>query len=128
MPSQTYWAWFEAIRSKQRVRYIHKGHPREGCAHVLGLDKDAREKVLVCRVLPGRTAGEEWRCLFVSDTASIVPISGGWLNGPESHKQRNSCVVAVHIDVNQAAEQLFEWAGAKAPKNPGLKKKKPRTR
>lgn len=133
MPSQTYWAWFGAIRNKRRVCYIYEGKPREGCPHVLGLDKDGKEKVLVYRIAPGG-AQPQWRCLFVARTAIAGPADGPWLES-NSHKQRNSCVVDVHIDVNRAAEQRFDWAGAKkkrpdskTPAKRTPKKKNPRTR
>jgi len=145
LASARYRSWFDAIRNKRRVFYIYKGEPREGCPHVLGLAKDGNEKVLVYRILPG-SARPEWRCLFVAEAAIAGPAEGPWLEG-DSHKQRNSCVVDVYIDINRAAEQRFDWAAAKKPrprskqsgkktagarKKPGTessrKKKKPRTR
>jgi hypothetical protein len=111
MPSARYRDWFDAIRNKRRVCYIYRGRPREGCPHVLGLDKDAGEKVLVCRIVPGGSQ-PQWRCLFVAETAIAGPVHGPWLEAG-SHKQRNSCIVDVHIDVNRAAEQRFDWAAAK---------------
>jgi hypothetical protein len=108
--SGIYGDWFKAIRNKQRVSYVHHGHSREGCPHVLGLDKDGKEKVLVCRVIPGRKGPGEWRCLFVSDTAQILPAAGEWLERA-GHKQRNSCVIEVDIDVNRAADQRYRWPG-----------------
>jgi hypothetical protein len=133
--SKIYRDWFKAIRNKQRVGYIHDDHPREGCPDVLGLDKDGKEKVLVRRIHPGREDSAEWRCLFLSDTTQVTPISGKWLEG-NSHKQRNSCIVDVHLDVNRAAEQLFDWTTMRMPRPPASKqvgntspkKKKPRTR
>ena len=50
MPGTRYRDWLNAIRNKRRVCYIYEGKPREGCPHVLGLDKDGAEKVLVYRV------------------------------------------------------------------------------
>jgi hypothetical protein len=133
MPSARYREWFDAIRTKRRVCYIYQGKPREGCPHVLGLDKDGEEKVLVHRIAPGGSQ-PQWRCLFVAETAIAGPAQGRWLEG-NSHKQRNSCIVDVHIDVNRAAEQRFDWAAAKKQRAPrkasaksSAKKKKPRTR
>jgi hypothetical protein len=133
MPSARYREWFDAIRTKRRVCYIYQGKPREGCPHVLGLDKDGEEKVLVHRIVPGGSQ-PQWRCLFVAETAIAGPAQGPWLEG-NSHKQRNSCIVDVHIDVNRAAEQRFDWAAAKKQRAPrkasaksSAKKKKPRTR
>jgi len=68
MPGARYRDWFDAIRNKRRVCYIYEGKPREGCPHVLGLDKDGAEKVLVYRVVPGGSQ-PQWRCLFVAKTA-----------------------------------------------------------
>jgi hypothetical protein len=133
MPSARYREWFDAIRNKRRVCYMYQGKPREGCPHVLGLDKDGEEKVLVHRIVPGGSQ-PRWRCLFVAETAIAGPAHGPWLEG-NSHKQRNSCIVEVHIDVNRAAEQRFDWAAAKKQRAPrkasaksSAKKKKPRTR
>ena len=133
MPSARYRDWFDAIRNKRRVCYIYQGKPREGCPHVLGLDRDGEEKILVYRIVPGGSQAQ-WRCLFVSETAIAGPAHGRWLEG-SSHKQRNSCIVDVHIDVNREAEQRFQWAAAKkvsaarkASVKSGAKKKKPRTR
>jgi hypothetical protein len=108
MQSAIYQDWLDAIRSKRRVAYAYKGERREGCPHVLGLDKDGIEKVLVYRIIPGSRLPGEWRCLFLSKTAGLKPVSGEWLEG-DSHTVRNSCIVEVHIDVNRAAEQLFDW-------------------
>ena len=133
MPGARYRGWFEAIRNKRRVCYIYEGKPREGCPHVLGLDKDGEEKVLVCRIT---SAGSQpqWRCLFVAESAIAGPAHGPWLAG-NSHKQRNNCIVDVHIDVNRAAEQRFDWTTAKGPRpekkaavKGGPEKKKLRTR
>ena len=133
MPTARYRDWFEAIRHKRRVCYIYQGKPREGCPHVLGLDKDAQEKVLVCRVVPGGSQ-PQWRCLFVAETAIAGPAHGRWLEA-SSHKQRNSCIVDVDIDVNREAEQRFDWTGVKKQRvttktvsQKSAKKKKPRTR
>jgi hypothetical protein len=133
MPSARYREWFDAILNKRRVCYIYQGKPRDGCPHVLGLDKDGEEKVLVHRIVPSGSQ-PQWRCLFVAETAIAGPAQGPWLEG-NSHKQRNSCIVDVHIDVNRAAEQRFDWAAAKKQRPPrkasaksSAKKKKPRTR
>jgi hypothetical protein len=97
------------------------------------LDKDREEKVLVCRIAPGGSQ-PQWRCLFVAETAIAGPAQGRWLEG-NSHKQRNSCIVDVDIDVNRKAQQRFDWAGAKGQRAPGkasaksrASKKKPRKR
>jgi hypothetical protein len=134
MPSARYRGWLETVRNKRRVLYMYQGKWRDGCAHVLGLDKDGQEKVLVYRIVPGRSRAPQWRCLFVADTAIAGPAHGPWLEG-NSHKQRSSCIVDVHIDVNRAAEQRFDWAGMKKQRSEGKgaakrtpKKKKPRTR
>lgn len=130
MPSTRYRDWFDAIRNKRRVCYIYQGKPREGCPHVLGLDRDGAEKVLVYRIVPGGSQ-PQWRCLFVAETAIAGPAHGRWLEAG-SHKQRNSCIVDVHIDVNREAEQRFRWAAAEKPRKTipksSAKKKKPRTR
>ena len=129
MPGTRYRDWLNAIRNKRRVCYIYEGKPREGCPHVLGLDKDGAEKVLVYRVVPGGSQ-PQWRCLFVAKTAIAGPALGRWLEA-SSHKQRNSCIADVHIDVNREAEQRFDWATVKeqrAAKRTIAKKKKPRTR
>jgi hypothetical protein len=133
MPSARYRDWFDAIRNKRRVCYIYQGKPREGCPHVLGLDRDGKEKVLVYRIAPGGSQ-PQWRCLFVAEAAIAGPAHGRWLAG-NSHRQRNSCVVEVHIDVNREAEQQYQWAEPKkqrptkkASVKSNAKKKKPRTR
>ena len=133
MPSARYRDWFDAIRNKRRVCYIYQGKPREGCPHILGLDRDGKEKVLVHRIAPGGSQ-PQWRCLFVAETAIAGPAHGRWLEA-SSHKQRNSCIVEVHIDVNRKAEQQFRWTGAtkqraarKASAQSSATKKKPRTR
>lgn len=126
MPSARYRDWFDAIRNKRRVCYIYQGKPREGCPHVLGLDKDGEEKVLVYRIVSGGSQ-PQWRCLFVAETAIAGPAHGPWLEG-SSHKQRNSCIVDVHIDINRAAEQRFDWAAAKKqrPKKKTVAKSSPK--
>ena len=133
MPSARFRDWFDAIRNKRRVCYIYQGKPREGCPHVLGLDGAGEEKVLVYRIVPGG-AQPQWRCLSVAETAMAGPAHGRWLEAG-SHKQRNNCIVEVHIDVNREAEQRFDWAGVekqrvtkKTVSQKSAKKKKPRTR
>ena len=122
MPSARHRDWFDAIRNKRRVCYIYQGKPREGCPHVLGLDRDGKEKVLVYRIVPGGSQ-PQWRCVFVAEAVIAGPAHGRWLAG-NSHKQRNSCIVEVHIDVNRQAEQRYDWAVAQS----SAKTKKPRTR
>jgi hypothetical protein len=108
MSTARYREWFDAIRNKQRVSYRYKKERREGCPHVLGLDKTGQEKVLILRIVPGGPVPPQWRCLFVDKTDAITQIEGRWLEG-ESHKTRHSCVVDVDIDVNRAAKQRFLW-------------------
>jgi hypothetical protein len=137
VPDTIYQDWFDAILQKQRVAYTYKGEQREGCPHVLGLDGNGAEKVLIFRLAPGRGPLPLWRCLFLTETAGVLPVEGPWLEG-DSHKVRNSCIVTVHIDVNRAAAQLFDWKSMKMPrrrssaKKPSArsatKNKKPRTR
>lgn len=134
MSSARYRSWFQAIRDRRRMSYIHKGELREGCAHSLGLDKDGREKVLVCRIVPGRAARPQWRCLFVEEAAIAGPAYGPWLDS-DSNRQGKSCIADVHIDVNRKAEQRFDWGMTKKKPKPAkagakgaAKSKKPRTR
>ncbi len=134
MPGTRYRGWFLAIRDRRRMSYIYKGELREGCAHSLGLDKDGKEKVLVCRIVPGRTAKAQWRCLSVEEAAIAGPAYGPWLDR-DSDRQRKSCITDVHIDINRKAEQRLDWGMTKKKPKPAkagakgaAKNKKPRTR
>ena len=133
MPSTRYRAWFDAIRDKRRVCYVYQGKLHEGCPHVLGLDKDGAEKVLVCRAIPGGSQ-PQWRYLLVAETAIAGPANGPWLEGSD-RKRRNGGIADVDIDADRTAEQRFKWPVAKKArpeKKTGaksrVKKKKPRTR
>src|SRR3569833_1204130 len=119
MPGSRYRDWLDAIRNKRRVCYLYEGKPREGCPHVLGLDKDGEEKVLVYRIVPGGSR-PQWRCLFVAKTAIDGPALGRWLEAG-SHKLRNSCIAFVHIYVILDAVHLFDWAAVNKQRAAGYK-------
>jgi len=109
MASAIYRACFAAIREKHKITFTVDGRQRVAYPHILG-HSDGREKLFVFQTAGyskgGRLPG--WRCFFVADIGLLTAERGGWRT-EDSHKQLQSCVKDVDIDVNPMAKQHYRW-------------------
>ncbi len=91
----------EAIANKQPVRVRFKGADRDVCPHVIG-HKNGGQKVLTYQFAgyssSGLPPGGEWRCMFISDIASVAVIDGAWHTGT-GHSRPQTCVDEVDLEV-----------------------------
>jgi hypothetical protein len=102
MPSEVYGRIWQAIRERRPISFSYKGGMREGCPLVLGYDADGEEKVFVYQFDGATSAGSKlpnWRCFFLSQVRGLALRDGPWREG-SSHKQAQSCVRFVDVDVN----------------------------
>jgi hypothetical protein len=102
MPSEVYLLSWQAIRKRKPISFSYKGGAREACPLVLGYDADGEEKVFVYQFDGVTTPGSKlpnWRCFFLSRVNKLALRDGPWREG-SSHKQAQSCVRFVDVDVN----------------------------
>ena len=111
MASAIYRACFAAIRQKHQITFTVDGRQRKAYPHILG-HSDGREKLFVFQTAGyskgGRLPG--WRCFFVAEIQLLTAAEDGWQT-EGSHKQLQSCVRHVDIDVNPGARQRYVWPG-----------------
>jgi hypothetical protein len=102
MPSQEYQRIWHALRQRESVTFNYKGKPRQACPVVLGYSSDGHEALSAYqtggqtspdRTLPG------WRCFYLAHARDIKSHKGIWLEG-DSHRQPQTCVQSVDVDVN----------------------------
>jgi len=109
MASAIYRACFAAIQQKHKITFTIGGRQREAYPHILG-HSDGREKLFVFQTAGyskgGRLPG--WRCFFVAEIQLLTAAKDGW-HTEDSHKQLQSCVKDVDIDVNPKAKQRHRW-------------------
>jgi hypothetical protein len=102
MPSELYSSIWKAMRKRQLVVFSYEDLPRRACPVILGYGKDGDERVFVYQT-GGRTSGNEklpkWKCLALNKVKNIRFEDGPWLEGA-SHRQAQTCVVKVDVDVN----------------------------
>jgi hypothetical protein len=102
MTSATYGLFRRAILEEKQVTCVYHGRYRELCPHIIG-HTDGEEKVLAFQFGgESRTSlppGGEWRCLLLADVENAQMREGRWHTGA-SHRQQQSCVEIVDLDVN----------------------------
>ncbi|MDO8324906.1 MAG: hypothetical protein Q7T23_18435 [Phenylobacterium sp.] len=90
-----------AILEEKQVVFMYQGLRREACPHVLGR-KHGLEKVLFFQFggqsNSGLPVGGMWRCVFLSEVHGIELVDGEW-HSRDSHKQPQSCVDDVHVEM-----------------------------
>lgn len=102
MPSRTYELIARAITERQQLLCSYQGHPRVICPAILGHTK-GQEYALVYQ-FAGRSSKAlppdgEWKCFQVSKMTNVELRGGEWHTGA-SHRERQSCVEVVDLDVN----------------------------
>jgi hypothetical protein len=101
-PSQTYRAIRQAARRREPIVFTYGGKPRAACPIVLGYAADGREAVSAYQVAGETSAGRAlpaWRCFYLADIRQLTTNGGEWREG-DSHKQPQTCVRFVDVDVN----------------------------
>jgi hypothetical protein len=92
----------DAIANKQPVRVRFKVGDRDVCPHVIGF-KNGDAKVLTYQFAGYSSSGlppdGEWRCMVISDIASVAAINEEWQTGI-GHSRRQTCVDEVDLEVN----------------------------
>lgn len=105
MPSATYELFALAMAERKQVLCTYGGYPRELCPIVLGHSK-GQETALVYQFAGGSETrlppGGDWKCLRLSKASDVRLRDGPWHAGT-SHRQRQSCVEIVDLDVNPAS-------------------------
>ena len=102
MPSAAYKLFRRAILEEKQVTCAYNGHHRELCPHIIGHTK-GEEKVLAFQF--GGTSSTrlppkgEWRCLVLANIEDVRLHDGPWRSG-SSHRQQQSCVEDIDLDVN----------------------------
>ena len=102
MTSSIYRLFRQAILEEKQVTCVYGGHRRELCPHILGHTK-GEEKVLAFQF--GGTSSSklppkgEWRCLKLENVEQARLQDGRWHAGG-SHRQQQSCVEDIDLDVN----------------------------
>ncbi|WEX08188.1 hypothetical protein [Chelativorans sp. AA-79] len=105
MPSATYRLFAEAMRDRKQVICTYGGYSREICPIILG-HSDGKEKALVFQFGGGSSSGlpprRNWKCLELAKVRNARLRDGPWHAG-SSHRQSQSCVKDVDLDVNPAS-------------------------
>jgi hypothetical protein len=106
MPSRTYALFEQAMRDHKQVICLYRGYRRELCPIILGHKKSGEEAALTFQFAGESSSklprGGQWRCLLLSEASNVELRSGRWHAG-SSHRQPQSCVDIVDLDVNPAS-------------------------
>jgi hypothetical protein len=102
-PSSTYRLFAEAVRQRKQIVCRYRGYRREVCPIILGHKKSGAEASLTFQFGgesgSGLPRGGEWRCLLLAEASDVELRDGPWRSG-SSHRQPQSCVEIVDLDVN----------------------------
>ncbi len=101
MPSDTYRLFADAMSARRPLACIYQEYPRAICPVILG-HSDGVERALVWQFAGQGSLGAvrgEWKCLSLAEARNAEMVDGPWLTG-ECHRQAQSCVKAVGLDVN----------------------------
>jgi hypothetical protein len=101
--SATYKELWRAIRERKQITCTFEGKYREACPIILGYSADGRERVLVFQ-FGGETSPRSklpgWRSFFVADIHDLKLQDGTWIEGLTRHRQPQSHIQFVDVDVN----------------------------
>ncbi len=105
MPSSTYKLLACAMAARKQIICVYDGYPRALCPVILGHSKG--EEVALCFQFAGESrsglpCGGQWKCLRLEKMHDVQLRDGRWHAGPK-HRQAQSCVEVVDIDVNPAS-------------------------
>jgi hypothetical protein len=102
VPSALYKVIWQAIHARRRIVFNYEGHAREACPLILGYSAKWEEVVFAYQVGGGtsqRRRLPDWRCFHLGKASHLTTRDGEWLEG-DSHRQTQSCVRHVDVDVN----------------------------
>jgi len=106
MPSETYRLFERAMRQRKQIVCDYGGYRRELCPIILGHKANGEEAALTFQFAgdsgSGLPRGGEWRCLLLSRASGVRLRDGPWRTGA-SHRQPQSCVDIVELDVNPSS-------------------------
>lgn len=101
-PSPTYKLLIEAMTARKQVICAYDGFARAFCPIILGHTR-GEEVALVFQFAGGSRSGlppgGQWKCLRLAKMSEVQLRDGRWHAGPR-HRQAQSCVEEVDIDVN----------------------------
>ncbi len=101
--SATYRLFERAMRQRKQIVCHYGGYRRELCPIILGHKTNGEEAALTFQFAgeshSGLPHGGEWRCLLLSRASDVRIRDGSWHSG-SSHRQSQSCVDVVDLDVN----------------------------
>lgn len=102
-PSATYTEIWRAIRERKQIICTFDGKFREACPIVLGYSADGKERVLVFQ-FGGQTSPRSklpgWRSFLVEAIHDLKLRDGAWIEGLARHRQPQSHIQFVDVDVN----------------------------
>ncbi len=103
MRSPIYRLFEQAIRQRKQVVCLYRGYRRELCPIILG-HKTSGEEASLTFQFAGESGsrlprGGQWRCLLLAEVSKAELRGGCWHSG-SSHRQPQSCVHVVDLDVN----------------------------
>jgi hypothetical protein len=104
VPSAIYEVIWRAVRQKQQITFVYGSKPREACPIILGYSKSGDETVFAFQFAGGTSKNSplpQWRCFLLAGIGNLQTRSGRWHEGG-SHKQDQTCVQFVDVDVNIA--------------------------
>jgi hypothetical protein len=103
MASPTYRLFARAIKQRKQIVCGYDGYRRELCPIILGHKNNGEEVALIFQFAGessrGLPRGGSWRCLKLAGASDVRLRDGPWRSGP-SHRQPQSCVDIVDLDVN----------------------------
>jgi hypothetical protein len=102
MSSPTYKLFEQTIRQRKQVVCLYRGYRRELCPIILGHKKAGEEAALTFQFAGESSSlprGGQWRCLLLSEVSIGELRDGRWHSG-SGHRQPQSCVDIVDLDVN----------------------------
>ena len=102
-PSATYKEIWRAVRERKQIACTFEGKHREACPIILGYTADGRERVLVFQ-FGGETSPRSklpgWRSFLVAEVRDLKLRDGAWIEGLTRHRQPQSHIQFVDVDVN----------------------------
>ena len=105
-PSGTYRLFARAMAQRKQIHCSYHGCRRELCPIVLGHKKDGTEAALTFQFAGESETplppGGAWRCLMLAEVSDVELHDGPWHAG-SSHRQPQTCVDIVDLDVNPSS-------------------------
>ena len=101
-PSETYRLFERAMTERRQIVCMYDGHRRELCPILLG-HSQGEEKALTYQFggdgKSGLAPGGQWKCLRLLGANNVQLRDGPWRAGSR-HRQKQTCVEVVDLDIN----------------------------